>query len=93
MGGAGEPLGIDLWEHKGKLFWADATGNAAYSCNLLHNEDDNIHLDSAGKSMYKYVMATEDGTWAVNNQDDGDLSHGWITLPAAQAHRAARVRR
>ena len=35
-------------------------------------------------------MATESGSsWAVNNNADGDLSKGWITLPAAKAHGGA----
>jgi len=35
---------------------------------------------------HKYVMATEAGhTWAVNNAADGNLSRGWITLPASKA--------
>lgn len=35
---------------------------------------------------HRYVMATEKGTtWAVNNNADGDLSTGWLTLPAAKA--------
>ena len=35
----------------------------------------------------RYVMATESGdTWAVNNNADGDLSHGWVTLPSSKAH-------
>ena len=35
---------------------------------------------------HRYVMATESGRpWIVNNNADGDLTHGWITLSDKQA--------
>lgn len=36
---------------------------------------------------HRYIMATESGsTWAVNNNANGDLTQGWITLSSEQAH-------
>lgn len=41
---------------------------------------------------HRYVMATEMGQpWAVNNNLDGDLSHGWITLPTSNASGGAHA--
>eukprot|EP00040_Diaphanoeca_grandis_P015097 m.76873 g.76873 ORF g.76873 m.76873 type:complete len:405 (-) comp24947_c0_seq1:283-1497(-) len=36
--------------------------------------------------QHRYVMATEDGTWIVNNNADGDLTKGWSTLTKDKAH-------
>jgi hypothetical protein len=44
------------------------------------------HPTPANLPAHRYVMATESGaTWAVNDNEDGDLSHGWTTLPASAA--------
>ena len=41
---------------------------------------------------HRYIMATESGgAWAVNNNGDGDLSEGWITLPPAKARGGAEA--
>jgi hypothetical protein len=34
---------------------------------------------------HRYIMITEGATFAVNNNADGDLTRGWVTLPAANA--------
>lgn len=35
---------------------------------------------------HRYVMATESGdAWIVNNNENGDLRSGWVTLPPSQA--------
>ena len=43
------------------------------------------HPTPANLPAHRYVMATENGVWAVNNNEDGDLSQGWITLPSSAA--------
>ena len=48
--------------------------------------DSPAHPTPANLPEHRYIMATEDGTWAVNNRADGDLSRGWTTLPAEKAH-------
>jgi hypothetical protein len=44
------------------------------------------HPTPSNLPPHRYVMATEKGTpWIVNNNADGDLRHGWITLKTSQA--------
>ena len=35
--------------------------------------------------QHRYVMITEGATFAVNNNANGDLTTGWVTLPSANA--------
>lgn len=44
------------------------------------------HPTPSNLPPHRYVMATENGVWALNNNEDGDLSHGWVTLPSTAAH-------
>lgn len=50
------------------------------------------HPTPSNLPPHRYVMATESGgAWAVNNNADGDLTKGWVTLTAAQAHGGSRA--
>ena len=50
---------------------------------VYHSPD---HPTPSNLPPHRYVMATERGVWAVNNNANGDLSTGWITLHSSRAH-------
>lgn len=82
--------GVWAWWSTDLIHWQRAQTDVLWSganVDVGRVRRDNMISLPENLPAHRYVMATESGnTYALNNNIDGNLTTGWITLPKNQSH-------
>jgi len=81
--GVPDETGVWVFSSADLVTWARAKTDVAWS----GPNTDVARVRGVPPSLppHRFVMVTEEGTFALNNNADGDLTRGWRTLSAAEA--------
>lgn len=85
---ASERTGVWAWSSKDLVHWTRFHTDVKWSGpNVgVAMVVPGAHAVPGNLPPHRYVMATEQGkTWAVNNNGDGNLASGWVTLTSDKA--------
>ena len=81
--------GVYMFNSSDLVHWDRTKTDIAWggpNIDLARVYSSNQHPTPPNLPEHRYVMTSEKGVWMVNNNADGDLRSGWITLTKQQAH-------